>query len=268
MKRRNNNPETAKRSDPARLDFPAWRKRFDQFLGNGEPSWRALRKWIESIESIRRSQRIMWGSDPLLKRHMRPHETDARTEALQTLYGQTCPRLPEEKGARVNRRKNVKSILSALDDLTTQAEGFARRLRSNRVQIEADGRGFSVDLTPIAESYERAAIRSRYVLSLLRRPYTRDATLVSQCAPLFLTLTDDFSVTEPEAVGLLKIALLAHGYREEHLKEFAPRSGTLRKHAQDALKAFLGELTDQVYRRRKYSRTVLQPIPMKVLPPR
>lgn len=266
MKRRSNNPKTAQRSDPAHLDFPAWQKRVDQFLGSGEPSWRALRKWIESIESIRRSQRIMWGSDPLMKRHLR-HETEARTEALQTLYGQTCPPHLEEKLARVNRQKYVKSTLSALDDLASQAEGFARRLRDNGIQIEAEGGMFSVDLTPIAESYERAAIRSRYVLCLLRRPYTHDATLVSRCAPLFLTLMDDFRVTEPEAVALLKLALLAHGYREEHLKEFAPRSGTLRKHAQDAAKAFREELTDQMYRRGKYSRAVLQPIPMKGLCP-
>lgn len=268
MKRRSKNPEPAQRSDPARLDFPAWRKRFDQLLGSREPSWRALRKWIESTESIRRSQRIMWESDPRLKSHMPPHVTDARTEALQSLYRETCPPRLEEKQARVKRRKNLKSTLSALDNMATQAEGFARRLRDNATQIEAEGGRFSVNLTPIAESYERAAIRSRYVLSLLRRPYTHDATLVSQCAPLFLTLTDDFRVTEPEAVGLLKIALLAHGYREEDLKGFAPRSGTLRKHAQDALKAFLGELADEVHRRGKYSRAVLQPIPIKGLSPR
>lgn len=267
MKRRSDNPNIAHRSDPARLNFPAWRKRFDRLLGTGEPSWKALGKWMESIESARRSQLMMWESDPRLKPHMRPHETDARTEALQSLYRDTCPSHLEENRARVNRRKSLKSTLSALENMATQAESFAKRLRDNGAQIEAEGGRFSVNLTSVAESYESAAIRSRYVLSLLRQPYTRDATLVSKCAPLFLTLTDDFRATEPEAVGLLKIALLAHGYREEDLKEFAPRSGTLRKHAQDALKTFLEGLTNRVYRRGKFSRAVLQPIPMKWLPP-
>lgn len=258
------NSKSAKPKIPPRLDFPVWRKGFDQRLGDGQPSWRALQRWTESIESFRRSRKKMCESNPLLARHVRPYDTDSRTEALKTLYRETCPLISEPSSAR---RKHVKFIRSALGKLAAQAESFTKVLRSKDINIEADGEAFSVDLTPIAEVFERAACDSRYVLALLRRPYTRDVNLVRQCVNLYIRLIDNVGATDPEAVGLLKIALLAHGYDEGHLKQFAPRTSTLAKHAKKVTDAFRKELTDQLHRSGKYSRAVLQPVPMKVLLP-
>jgi hypothetical protein len=259
----NANSKPAEPKIPARLDFPVWRKRFDQRLGAKEPSWRALQKWTKRIESFRWSTKKMYESNPLLARHFHPDGTDSRTEALQTLYRETL--ISEPSSAR---QKHVKFIRSALGELAAQAESFTKVLRSKDINIEADGGLFSVDLSPIAEVFERAACDSRYVLALLRQRYARDVNLVRQCVPLYIRLIDNVRATDPEAVGLLKIALLAHGYNEGHLKKhFAPRTSTLAKHAKELRDAFREELTDQLHRRGKYSRAVLQPVQMKVLPP-
>jgi hypothetical protein len=201
---------------------------------------------------------------PVLERlYYRPYETDAQTEALQTLYRETCPTILEPSRAP---RKHAKFIVSALAKLADHAESFTQMLRRD-VSVEADGELYSVDLSPITEAYERAADDSRYVLALLRRPYAREVDLVTQCVCLFIRLTDSVRATDREAVGLLKIALRAHGYEEKDLKQFAPRTGTIRKHAHTVTEAFRKELTDQLNRKGKYSRAVLQPVPMKVLLP-
>ena len=180
-------------------------------------------------------------------------------------FRETCPLVAEPGTAR---RKHVKFVRSALEKLAAQAESFTKVLRSENINIEADGDAFSVDLTPIAEVFERAACDSRYVLELLRRPYTRDVNLVRQCVNLYIRLIDNVGATDPETVGLLKIALLAHGYDEAQLnRQFAPRTSTLAKHAKAVREAFGKELTDQLYRRGNYSRAVLQPVRMEVLLP-
>jgi hypothetical protein len=256
--------ETLHPTPPRKLSFQAWHKRFEQLLGNGEPSWAALRKWTETIEDFRRSDRIMRERDPLLKQYIRPHEADARTVALKSLYRETCPSDLEPGRAR---RRHEAWVVDALAELASQAENFSKGLRQQDINIEAEGGAFSVDLTPIAEAYETAARDSRYVLDLLKRPYTHEANLVRQCVYLYIRLTERIRAKDREAVQLLKIALRAHGYAEERLKEFAPRTGTLRKRAQVVTEESRTELTQQLYGQVRYSRALLRPVPMKVLPP-
>lgn len=243
---------------PPRLDFEAWRQKFHDQLGSGEPSRNGLQKWINHNEEFCRSDRIMREQNPALKQTISEYDVDVRTKTLQSLYDATCP--PELEPVRVRQRHN-EFTLAALDQLASHAETFAKDLREKDLLIEAETGMFTVDLTPLVEQYETAARDSRYILSLARQPYTHDSNLVLQCVPLFVRLTEDAHATEPEATGLLKVALRAHGYDDAYLAPFSPRTGTLRKRAKEVRESFVADLTAQLYRKGKFSRAVLQPSP-------
>jgi len=226
-------------------------------IGNGNPSWKALEKWITRVEELRNSDRMMRERNPLLRHTIREYDSDSRTQTLRTLYSETCP--PDLEPVRA-RQRHAEFTLAALKDLASHAETFAKDLRKKGLVIEAETGMITVDLTPVVEQYETAVRDSLYLLSLVRQPYTHDSNLVFQCVPLYIKLIEDVHASDREASGLLKVALQAHGYDAEQLTSFSPRTSTLSKRAKEVRESFVADLTAQLHRTGKYARAILQPV--------
>jgi len=126
----------------------------------------------------------MLEQDPTLRHLVREkrswpwYHDDVRTAILLELYGQTRP---QKQQSVQNRRKEAKYIVRALGELATKATALVANLRTSDISIDTDDGLFTVGLTPLLKTCETLVAQSQYVIGLVRRPYTHEPDVVSQC---------------------------------------------------------------------------------------
>ena len=247
-------PTSKPSTTPAQLPFEKWRKEFEMKLGVGKPSWKALQRLIEVRSAAQQSHRVAWERTsrlrkiPLDPKLVPGWDDDVLTGILHRLYEKTCP--PDQQSVR-NRRKHGDYIVRALGKLAADAEKLAANLRTSGDSIEDNDGLFTVRLTPLLKTCDALVAQSQFVIGFVRRPYTHKPDVVTQCAGLFLQLTESTGVTEWQALSLLRVALRAHGYDEVSLKSFFNiRAGTVRKSAHAFRTKLMAKVDDIVNRGR------------------
>jgi hypothetical protein len=175
-------------------EFRVWKGKFDRYIGIGEPSSKALRKWMEHVDKIRSAEylRVFPDADALYP------DTDLRTAVLADLYRQTLP--PDRKAMR-EREKHTESILLMLKNLAVAAESFIAVLERTGIYVYTEDGLLPIGLKSVLEPCEALARSSRYLIGVVRRPHTHKPNLVRQCVPLFVFLTKELKVTDEQALA-------------------------------------------------------------------
>jgi hypothetical protein len=167
---------------------------------------------------------------------------DVRTDALRSIYEDTLPlpQLSEQK------RKSEAYTRKALRDSIKQAENVISCLENSTfnglpgVFVPADVLVPKIDVFPLREKYQEMVECATGFLALFDWRSAHKPNILDQAVSLTIVLERDCKLQERQALALVRLALLAHGYPEEELEDlrdpYKIRAGNFRKRKEASLK--------------------------------
>jgi hypothetical protein len=220
------------------MTFEEWQKTFQRSFRarHGKLARGAFDAWCKKVRAMQEWASRLSYLEKLPIGH--PWNTAPEIYVSKRIYYGTLPPSQEDSRTRQNLRKRDKYTCKELYSLASHAEQFVAHLWSAGPEILSEDEYFTLNLWPVLQSYKEAAQSSRVALSLLQRPYLHKRDILDQCIGLLATLINgrygkgSKGIPIPQAVALVYLALLAHGYKEEQLASLDPlkaRDGNVRK---------------------------------------
>lgn len=217
------------------ITFEEWRRRFEKILLARTEAWTALRTYIGFLEQ-RPSRWLRWMGQE------NPSRADVRTGALRLIYGHTLPLLQLNE----QKRKSNAYTRKALRDSIKQAESVISCLQNTTfnglpgVFVPGDILAPKIDLFPLLDKYQSMVECATGFLALFDWQCAHKSNVLDQAVSLTIVLERDCKLQERQALALVRLALLAHGYPEDELEDLMDphkiRAGNFRKRKEASLK--------------------------------
>ena len=213
-------------------DFISWKSAFDKAPIGRTKASDGLKKWIRSEAEDRASLIAFYvrcgtafGSELDLKHYAKPE--DARGDVLKRLWNSSAPNVIE----RTRATKEDRQFLTQMETLKELVDSFAERIEQRGRRLMTQDRVFPIPLHDVLERCIHLSTSITTVSALVKRKYIQPLTIADCCTELVWELEENHGLSQAECHALIKLALLAHGCKDEQVAAFGAGSverGTIR----------------------------------------